>query len=219
MRQKFSIFRNEDGSVLIITVLILVALTLTGISAITMSSIDIQIAANDKLYKTALHNADSGTFAVAKVISKTLRKSEDEGDGIVTLGDISETDKRYDAFTYLDSGKNDDGTSGPTFARELHRSESLYEDGEYAKYDTDSDIQFALNDNITDVDVQRVESAEDNEGGGIEAFAGYEGIGTGTAGGGVSIIFNLNSFGRIPPNTLSKINAVYRYVPNIPGGL
>lgn len=201
MRQKFSIFRNEDGSVLVITLLTLVALTLIGIAAITTSTIEIQIAANDKFYKTAFHNADSGVFAVPKVISVAMDEN-------ITPGDISGAEKRYGAFTYFDPGTSDDGSSGRTFYRELVGLDD---------HDISFDIGFVLNNNAVNVDVRR-DRAENLVGGGVEFLSGYEGVGVGSSGG-VAVFFELDSSGSAPRNTLSNIGAFYRNVIGTAGGM
>ena len=201
MRQKFSIFRNEDGSILVITLLTLVALTLMGIAAITTSTIEIQIAANDKFYKTAFHNADSGVYAIPKVISVALDEN-------ITPGNISGAEKRYDAFTYFDPGTSDDGLSGRTFYRELAGLDN---------HDINPDIGFTLNNNDIEVDVRR-DSAENLVGGGVEFLSGYEGVGVGSSGG-VAVFFELDSSGNAQRDTLSNIGAFYRNVIGTAGGM
>lgn len=60
--------REEEGSVLVVALLILVFLTLIGISATTTTKIEIQIAGNEKASKMAFYNADSGTYSTPKLI-------------------------------------------------------------------------------------------------------------------------------------------------------
>jgi hypothetical protein len=64
-KQVIRILKNENGSVLLIAVLILIALTVVGISAISTSTIDIQISGNDKFHKMAFFAADAGVSYVA----------------------------------------------------------------------------------------------------------------------------------------------------------
>ena len=64
--------RNEEGSVLIVSLLMLVLLTIIGISASTTSEIEIQIAGNDKLHKTVFHSTDSGIYSTPAIISASL---------------------------------------------------------------------------------------------------------------------------------------------------
>jgi len=54
------ITRDEGGSILVLCMLMLVMLTLMGITMSTTSTIEIQIASNDRQYKETYYVADSG---------------------------------------------------------------------------------------------------------------------------------------------------------------
>ena len=88
--------KNEEGFVLVIALLILVFLTIIGISATTTTQIELQISGNEKFYKIAFYNADSGVYATPKLISACLDNGAEQ--------DVA-------GFTYL-------GSSG-TFYREI----------------------------------------------------------------------------------------------------
>ncbi len=60
MKAAFYIQENEDGSALVISLIMLVLLTLIGISASTTSEIELKISGNDKLHKMAFYTAESG---------------------------------------------------------------------------------------------------------------------------------------------------------------
>jgi len=64
MKEK-CLLRNEDGSVLVIALIILVLLTLLGISATTTSQIEIQIAENERSHKIAFYAAEAAGAYVA----------------------------------------------------------------------------------------------------------------------------------------------------------
>jgi len=51
---------NDRGSALVLALLILVLLTLMGISATTTSTIEVQMAGNDKFHEMAFYAAESG---------------------------------------------------------------------------------------------------------------------------------------------------------------
>lgn len=53
---------SEDGSVLVIAMIMLVLLTLIGISAITTSTIEVQISANERIYKMNLCVAEGASM-------------------------------------------------------------------------------------------------------------------------------------------------------------
>ena len=53
-------FNNEKGSALVLALLILVLLTLMGISATTTSTVGVQMAGSEKFYDMAFYSAESG---------------------------------------------------------------------------------------------------------------------------------------------------------------
>ena len=63
---------NESGSILLITLMVLMALTLIGIFATQTTTVEIEIAGNDKFHKEAFYDADSGVYTVPKVISRSI---------------------------------------------------------------------------------------------------------------------------------------------------
>ena len=60
MKAIISICANEKGSALLVALLILVLLTLMGISATTTSTIEVEMAGNEKFYEMAFYSAESG---------------------------------------------------------------------------------------------------------------------------------------------------------------
>jgi hypothetical protein len=85
-----SIMTNQDGSVLVIALLMLVFLTLIGIASSTNTQIEIQIAGNERSYNVAFNTADSGVYLTPKIIRRTV----EEGAQPVLAG-----------ITYLDAGE------------------------------------------------------------------------------------------------------------------
>jgi Tfp pilus assembly protein PilX len=83
------LLKNEQGSVMVIALLVLIVLTLVGIGANRTTTTDIQIAANEKFHKVAFFNADAGVYATPKLISSAI----DEG-----------ANPTGTSFTYLDAG-------------------------------------------------------------------------------------------------------------------
>lgn len=56
---------NEDGSAIVIAVLVLLLVTILGISATNTTTIELQIAGNDKIDKTAFYAAEAAGYYVA----------------------------------------------------------------------------------------------------------------------------------------------------------
>ena len=187
--------KNEDGSVLVIALLILVFLTIIGISATTTTNIELQIAGNEKFHKIAFYHADSGVYTTPKLISACIDSGSE-----VNIGS---------------------GTTEPDIEYTPESSSTLFS-GQVMGYDTydggTKDIEFTLSGfNNVGVDVRR-DRVENLAGGAVEFAAGAEGIGAGSSGG-VAIFYEMDSFGDGPANSISNVSAVYRKVVGVPGGL
>lgn len=63
---------NQDGSVLIIALLMLVAVTALGFFSTTTSTIESQVTANNNMYKKAFYAAEAGLERARVVLSKML---------------------------------------------------------------------------------------------------------------------------------------------------
>jgi hypothetical protein len=78
MKAKADLLTNEKGSTLIVALLILVVLTIIGVSATTTTEIELKIAGNDQFRKVAFHNADSGVYSVPKLISLCMDNGSEQ---------------------------------------------------------------------------------------------------------------------------------------------
>ncbi|MEW6669608.1 MAG: hypothetical protein AB1512_30730 [Thermodesulfobacteriota bacterium] len=153
---------------LVLALLMLVFLTLIGLSATTTTQIEIQIARNEEFHKVAFFNADSGVYAAPKIIRKTM------DDGIQPT---------YSGLNpYLDSVPGN-------FYREVMG---------FNAYDAPADLQFPVGNFNVDVDVRRsrqqalagggAEFASGAEGigvgstGGVAVVYGMDSLGSGPAG-------------------------------------
>jgi hypothetical protein len=186
--------KNEDGSVLIVALLILVFLTIIGISATTTTNIELQVAGNQKFHKNAFYHADSGVYTIPKIISACI-----------------------DSGTEINIGS---GTTEPDIRYSTESSSTLFS-GQVMGYDTydggTKDIEFTLSGFDVVVDVRR-DRVENLAGGAVEFAAGAEGIGAGSSGG-VAIYYEMDSLGDGQANSISNVSAVYRKVVGVPGGL
>jgi hypothetical protein len=185
MRHGLKQLRSEEGSIMIVALMILVILTMIGIMATTTSEIEIQIAGNEKFHKIAFHHADSGIYSTPKIISTSF----DDGAEATESG-----------FAYL-------GTGG-TFYREIMG---------FDPHDTARDIRFTLDGRNVDVDVNRIGQVS-LAGGSTEFGTGAEGP-AGGSGGGIGILYGMDSLGEGPSASLSNVDAVYLKVTGVPGGL
>ena len=89
---------NEEGSVLILALVMLVLLTLIGISATTTSMIEINIAGNERAYKRNLYSAEAAVMQCAQTMEQTsLQNPRPPWLGLI--GTVNEpTDIRLTAF-------------------------------------------------------------------------------------------------------------------------
>lgn len=69
---------QEEGFVLITCMMIMVVLTIIGIMAVSTTEIELLVAGNDKVAKSAFYRADSGIFTAPKVV----REAIDVGPGL-----------------------------------------------------------------------------------------------------------------------------------------
>jgi len=59
---------NEEGSIMVIALLIMAVLTILGISAIDTSNIELQIAGNERVYKDNFYKAEAAVIAAAQIL-------------------------------------------------------------------------------------------------------------------------------------------------------
>ena len=77
---------NENGTVLLITMIILTVGTMIGIAALNTSQVENQIAGNDKWQKVAFHAADGGTEAGRELLEENF--SCPTGFSVATIGGL-----------------------------------------------------------------------------------------------------------------------------------
>ena len=201
MKKSISIINNEKGSLILIVVLFLISVTWIGIFALTTTTIETQIAANDKFHKMAFYNADSGVYSIPKIISEAVNNKATPN--IATPAYLNPA--LASLYTYFDSGITDDGPAS-TFYREL---------AGFNPWDAAPDISFLLGStDIVQVDVHRQKTVH-LAGGGAEFGAAAEGPGTSLNG----IFYSLDSFGTGPDGAQSNIGAVYLKVIGVAGGM
>jgi len=76
MVKEFHIIDNEDGSTIVFALLILVVLTILGISSATTSTIEMKIVHNEKIYQRNFYQAESATMEAAERIE--IEKDTDQ---------------------------------------------------------------------------------------------------------------------------------------------
>ncbi|MFA6899693.1 MAG: PilX N-terminal domain-containing pilus assembly protein [Desulfurivibrionaceae bacterium] len=186
---------NEEGFLLVTAMVVLLLLTLLGLSAMRNSSIELLIAGNDKFHKEAFYSADSAVYMTPKFLTQTRNTGADP---VLLAGS---------PITLFGVG------SAPSDGTRFY-DEVMGFTADAIPLDPDYRMQIGLL--PVDVDIQHTGSHA-MAGGGVEFAAAAGGGGTGSAGG-VWIGYTLTSSGQAP-RTISTVSARYRYVPGTTGGL
>lgn len=84
MQQTTSITNNQQGSVVIIAMIMLVLLTVIGIGATNTSTTEMQISTNAVLHNVALYTADSGIEAGRAALNNLKIANADSWDTLLT---------------------------------------------------------------------------------------------------------------------------------------
>lgn len=198
MKKAIQRLDDESGSaVLIATILILVVITVIGLSAMNNTTIELTIAGNDQQHKMAFYNADSGIYSVPKLVSRTINESQ-----FIAIGAGSGTAEGLD-FDLRGRTANEAQTH---FYQQI------------MGFNLNSVAALTMQPNInTIVDVSRIRR-QIIAGGGAEFASGTEGVGVGSQGG-VAIFYQMDSRGFTGRGSNATIIADYRKVLGIAGGL
>ena len=86
------IISDESGSVLVISLVILLLLTILGISVSKTSQIEIKIAGNEKFHKMAFYACDGGTEAGAELLERNI---EERGFTTVPWTDVTVSNMNF----------------------------------------------------------------------------------------------------------------------------
>jgi Tfp pilus assembly protein PilX len=176
MCEKETIVDNEKGFVLVTSLLILLILLVIGIAATNTSTIEIQIAANEKIHQQTFYQADGGAELASRVTYENAMCINSGG----FLENPSGTGKRVvGKVEVLDLSFANPGAGTPPMPSDGTRDVVYYPDTA-----TDNDPHT----NMT-VAGRTVATA----GSGLQQVAGYEGLGKGAAAGGTHVLYTINS--------------------------
>lgn len=192
----FSTVTNKRGSALVVALLMLVVLTLIGISATTTTTFELQIAGNDKLFKKAFYAADGATEMGGELIEQNIEDRDWE------LGD--------------------DGVNPPSAANPLNRGNVSVESvNPYMNRDPMDGIPSDSNRDAVYpraatapplTNIKAVGNTTLSTGSAVQLIAGYEGKGKGAAGGGAWITYDVRAQRRGLRNTEVRIRLGWRHV-------
>jgi hypothetical protein len=209
---------NEEGFVLIFAMVIMLVLTLIGISANRNTTTELQIAGNDRTYKETFYIADGGTEVASEVLEQNLACitgfTSNPLDGLVQVeaGRLNFWRNSWDYWH--DKVEGDDGAEGSTVDRN-NRGDLTIDEYYRLFYPSDSyrDMYFptgytagAPHTNMVAEGVTKLTT-----GSAIQMAAGYEGKGRGLSAGGANLFYDIKSQHIGKNNSESVISIGYRH--------
>jgi len=182
------LINNEKGAVLVVALIIMGVLAVIGTAIIITSSIELNIAQNDKVAKTAFYRAENGRV-IAAMVAEAAAWGIDYADGDefeVTGSDIFILDGDFIMEAFNDA---DDVSVSPD-VRVLELVGSTHEQS-------------------ADLDIDKTETSL-LPGGSAEFGSGYEGAG---AAGGMQTKILVTSIGSEPSGAIARIMVHYMLIP------
>ena len=188
---------NDRGSALVVALLMLVVLTLIGISATTTTTFELQIAGNDKLYKRAFYGADGATEMGGELIEQNI-ESRDWDYGVDGVNPPSDTNPLNRGNVRLES-------ANPYMNREPMDGipTDTNRDAVYPRTATNSDPH---------TNIRAVGNTTLSTGSAVQLIAGYEGKGKGAAGGGAWITYDVRAERLDVKDTDVRVRLGWRHV-------
>ena len=173
MKRRWCQMNNSNGGVTIAALLILAVLTIIGISSISTSNIEVQIATNDKVHKMAFYAADGGSELGTELLELNIAcASGFASDDLPITTDITAVDRGF----WMQNDEPKDGSDN------------------VIPYPSNTERDILINNAAgTNTNLSIFGVTALGVGGAIEMAAGYEGKGKGAAGGGVSLLYQIFS--------------------------
>ncbi len=174
--------QNENGSALIVVILVLMVITVLGVLATRTSTIELQVASHDKLHKMTWYTTEAVCDGLApEMIEQNI---ESRGFGSQTP-----------PFNY-----------GPTSDLWVHNSEFYLNEacnGADMQVDNLSEtaVQVAIFGNTTL-----------SPGNALQLPEGYHGRGKGLAGGGAQIVYTISGLGNGPAKSQARVVTGWRHL-------
>ncbi|UCF92651.1 MAG: hypothetical protein JSW39_00400 [Desulfobacterales bacterium] len=191
MKRRCDPLNNPEGSVTVAALLLLVVLTIIGISAVTTSNIEVQIATNDKIHKMAFYAADGGVELATELLELNLACPSGFASDNLTIENITVVDKDFWMQADAPTDADGDAVSFPA--------------------DTERDVRIDA-DSGPHTNLSIFGESAWNVGGAIQMAAGYEGKGKGAGGGGVSLLYEIFSQHLGPANSESVVAIQWRHI-------
>jgi hypothetical protein len=168
MKRRYFPTDNPDGLVTMAALLFLIILTIVGTSAISSSSMEVQIATNDEIHKITFYAADGGADLGTELLELNIACPTGFANDNLVIGTINVTDKDF----WMQQPDENDDVPLPS--------------------DTERDVLIGDNaGNHTNLSIAGRTGF--GVGAAIEMAAAYEGKGKAAASGGVTLDFQIIS--------------------------
>ena len=188
-----SIASNDRGSAMVFALVVLVVLTVLGVSAMNTTQTELQIAANDLRHKIAFYQADGGTEIGTELIEQNIACPQ--GFTGTTRGDADNTMRIQveDGSTAFWLNQDDDATEPTDVNRDF------FFPSDYTGSQPHTNVKLGGN-------------SQHSTGSALQILAGYEGKGKALASGGAFINYDLISQHVGNFNTESVVRVQWRHV-------
>lgn len=199
IRKRIGFFHtySQQGTAMIMSILILLVLSVIGVYAVSTSTVESKISGVERGLQEAFYTADSGE-PIGVTLTKTIL--QDDTETVSTLG------QPWSAVI----------GDGDNFLTEVYKNASNRNwDEDIDSKDDGNNLGLPSYVQLL-IDIDRLE-AHHMAGGGVEFAAGYEGVGLG-GGGNVGILYSVDSRGIYSMRGAeSELHAGYLHVPGIVG--
>jgi len=190
MRRGTTERKAEGGSVLVISMLVLVLLTLIGIAAVTTSTLETDIAGNERFHTSAFYEADAGVELGQELLEQNIACPEGftatETAGTLVEGTIMVERESLAFYQNLAAATPSDEQRDAYLPAD-------YGGGPHTNFTFGGKTVFS-------------------SGSALQMAAGYEGIGKGAAGGGAYVQYDILSQHRGTSGSESVVRAQWRHI-------
>lgn len=191
---------NEQGFVLVASLLILLILVIIGVAANTTTTLELQIAANEKVHKQTFFEADGGSELGTRLVEENVSCP----DGFAATGDED------------NDGEDEDAAIGIVVVDNLTFAEPGNSPGD--PDDTNRDVFMPINyANAPHTNMTIGGDTMTTPGSGLQMISGYEGMGKAAAAGGGNILYDINSQRVGPISSESLVALQWRHVIGLEG--
>ncbi len=203
-----TLLRNQNGSVLLTVMLVLIAVSALSITMMNFSNVEVNMAGNYKFEKAAFYNGDSGIYATPKFIrlvypeGNPIAEASPTQAGCVQFLNTTQSNAALEIMQRIYGFNDRDATA--TLNDTLANEESA----------AAADISMNGCSIPANVNIIRM-GGEQMSGGGVRFGSGAEGVGSGSN---RAVRFRLVSTGQDDLGNTHSIRAIYRWV-DVPGGL